>query len=202
MPDMNVTFCSSPSPIDEVLREFIDDRVIVFNQEVDDTMIENVAINILKWNKEDKDIPVDKRKKIRFLISSVGGDSFVSMNIVDVIMQSKTPVIGIGLDLVASAGYHVFLACHERYAFNNSVFLQHDGTVTVSNSTRKAQDAMRFFSDRESNIKNFTLSRTKMTEEFYDSIYDSEYYMTAKRAKELGVVEKIIGEDIDIDELI
>lgn len=190
------------SAYEEMYREYLEDRVLVFNDEVNDSMVEDIVLYILKWNKEDIGLPIECRKKIRIYMSSVGGDTFVSRNVVDVIMQSKTPVIGIGLSLVASACYTIFLACHERIAFENSVFLQHDGSVAISNTSKKAQDTMRFFKELDSNTKDFVLSRTKMTEEFYDKIYDEEYYMTCAKAVELGVVDKVIGKDIDLDEIL
>jgi len=172
----------------------------VFNNEVTDDMVEDVIMWILRWNKEDKDLPVDKRKKIKLYISSVGGDSFVARNVVDVILASKTPIIGIGLSLVASAAYHLYLACHERVAFKNTIFLQHDGSISISNSSKKAQDTFEFIKSFDEMTKEFVLERTRMTEEFYDRIFDSEYYMIADKAKELGIVEKIIGEDCSIDD--
>ena len=40
-----------------------------------------------------------------------------------------------------------------------------------------------------------------MTPEFYDEIYEQEFWMTADKAKSLGVVDYIIGEDCDLDEV-
>lgn len=193
---------SQSDTYDELYREFLGKRILVFNEEVDDSMVENIVMYILKWNMDDVDIPVDKRKPIKIFFSSVGGDTFVSQNVADVILQSKTPVIGIGLSLVASACYHIFLACHERVAFSNSIFLQHDGSISIANSTKKAKEVMSFFSSAEDRAKQFVLSRTNMDEQFYDEHYDVELYMYADRAKELGVVDKIIGEDITIDEIL
>lgn len=187
---------------DELYREFLSKRILVFNEEVDDSMVENVVMYILKWNMDDVDIPVEKRKPIKIFFSSVGGDTFVSQNVADVILQSKTPVIGIGLSLVASACYHVFLACHERIGFKNTIYLQHDGTISISNSSKKARDTMNFFESMENENKKFVLDRTKMTEEFYDSIFEQEYYMYSSEAKELGVVDKIIGIDCTLDEVL
>lgn len=190
------------SAYEEMYREYLEDRVLVFNDEVNDNMVEDIVLYILKWNKEDIGLPVECRKKIRIYMSSVGGDTFVSQNVVDVISASKTPIIGIGLSLVASACYHCYLACHERIAFKNSIFLQHDGSVSISNSAKKVKDTVAFFESGDQRTKEFVLSRTKMTEEFYDQYYDTELYMYADRAKELGVVDKIIGIDCTLDEVL
>lgn len=184
---------------EETYREFLNDRVILLVGEVGDSVIDDCILYILKWNKEDINIPVDKRKKIRFYISSVGGSIFSANMLIDVIMQSKTPIIGVGLDIVASAAYMIYLACHERFAFNNTAFLQHEGDVEYGNSRSKFKQTTDFFDTMETRGKDFILSRTNMTEEFYDSVYEKEFWMHSDKAKELGIVNMIIGQDCDIN---
>ena len=48
----------------EIIKENIDNRVLIFNDEVNDSLIENYILYILKWNREDKDIEPSKRRKI------------------------------------------------------------------------------------------------------------------------------------------
>ena len=186
----------------ELMRENLEKRILVFNDGVDENVVENYILYILKWNTEDKDLPIEKRQPITIYLSCPGGNCFDGFNMVDVIMNSKTPVRGVVFSLAASMGYHILLACHERIAFKNSVLLQHDGQVGIQNSTSKARDTMRFFDSMEARTKDYVLAHTAMTEEFYDKIYDQEYYMYADEAKKLGCIDKIIGEDCDIDEIL
>jgi len=186
---------------DKLYREYLDERILVLNTEINDAVIEDYVMYILKWNKEDLHIPVEKRKKITFLITSPGGNSFNGNIMADVIMQSKTPVIGVALDLVASAAYLVYLACEERIAFRTSVFLQHEGDLAMENSRSKFKQTVEFFDSMEERTKEYILSRTTMSSEFYDSIYEQEYWMDVNKAKDLGVVNKIIGVDCDLDEI-
>ena len=190
------------STYEELYREYLDDRTLVLNDEINENIIEDYIMYILKWNKEDMDLPVDKRKPIKLYISSPGGNVFDANIFVDIIEVSKTPVWGIALDLVASASFHIYLACHERYAFKNTAFLQHDGEIAIENSRKKAKDTMIFFDQGEVRLKEHVLAHTNMTEEFYDSIYSDEYWFYAQRGKELGVVHKIIGDDCDFDEIL
>lgn len=194
------TGSSQMSTYERLFEEYIDNRILVFNDEVDDNVIENYIMYILKWNMDDMDLPADKRKKIVMLISSPGGNSFSANIMVDVIMQSITPIVGIGLDLVASAAYLIYLACHERYAYCLTSFLQHEGDMTIENSRSKFKNTATFFEEMDSRTKNFILSRTNMTEEFYDKMYEQEFWFFAQKGKELGVVHKIIGEDCTIYE--
>ena len=186
----------------ELLKENLEKRILTFNDQVDENVVENYILHILKWNAEDRDLPIEKRQPITIYLSCPGGNTFDGFNMVDVIMNSKTPVRGVVFSLAASMGYHILLACHERISFKNSVLLQHDGQVGIQNSTSKARDTMRFFDSMEARTKDYVLAHTAMTEEFYDKIYDQEYYMYADEAKKLGCIDKIIGEDCDIDEIL
>ena len=198
--DIEAILGETQTPIwDELLRDFINDRIIVFNDDIDKNIVEDIIMYILKWNKEDKNLPIEKRKKIRFYISSPGGNTFDGNILSNVILQSKTPIIGIALDLCASAAYCAFLACHERIAFQDTSFLQHEGEISIENSRSKAKQTAEFFDSMEEKAKQFILSRTKITSELYDQVYDNEFWMDAEKAKELGVIHKIIGQDCDLD---
>lgn len=185
----------------ELLRDYIENRILVINDEISECVIEDYALYILKWNRDDEDIPAEKRKPITIFINSPGGSSFDGFALVDVILQSKTPINGVAIGLVASMGYHIYLSCHNRYAFNSAILLQHDGETIVQNSSSKAKQTMKFFEDMEKRTKSYVLNRTTMTEEFYDSIYEQEFWFYPDKGKELGVVHKIIGIDCELDEI-
>lgn len=199
---MTIVGGGNDSMYEEIIKENLEQRILVFNDEVNEVVIENYILYILKWNREDQDIPVEKRKPITLYINSPGGSTISGFNMVDVILASKTPIRGICFGLAASMGYHILLACDERIAFKNSILLQHDGEIAIQNSTSKARDTMRFFEDGEKRTKEYVLSRTKMTPEFYDKVYEQEYWMYAQEARELGCVDKIVGEDINIDDIL
>lgn len=54
----------------ETIKENLKNRVLIFNDEVNDNIIENYILHIFKWNREDKDIDPSKRKKITLIINS------------------------------------------------------------------------------------------------------------------------------------
>lgn len=193
---------SNSSAWDELYKWYVDNRILVINASIDDAIIEDYLMYIIRWNKEDKDLPVDKRKPIRIFVSSPGGNVFNGNVFIDIISASKTPIWGIALDLVASAAYCSFLACHERFGLKNSSFLQHEGQISIENSRSKAKQTSEFLDKMEDKAKEFILSRTNFTSEQYDEAYDVEYWMDAQKAKELGVINKIIGVDCDLDDVL
>lgn len=193
--------CDGPSVYETTVKECLENRILILNDEINDDIIEAYIIQIFKWNMEDKGLPTDMRKPIRILINSPGGDAVVGMGLVDAITQSKTKVIGIGVALVASAAFHIYISCHERYSFANTIFLMHDGEIAIQNSSSKARDTMEFFERMEKQTKDHVVAHTKIDGEYYDKVWDSELYMYPEKAKELGVLDKIVGVDCDIDEL-
>lgn len=188
---------------DELKEEWLKKRRLVFNTEVDDNIIEDIILYILKWNAEDKHLAPEDRKPIWLIINSPGGDSIVGAALIDVINASKTPIYTLGVGCVASMAFCVFICGKKRYAFPNTTLLMHDGTISIQNSTNKARDTMQYCEELEKRSKENILSHTNMTEEMYDENFNKEYYMYADTlAKELGCVDYVIGVDCDIDEIL
>lgn len=186
---------------DELMKYYTDKRVLIVNKDIDNSVIESYAIRILRWNDEDKNVPSDKRQPITILIHSCGGDLFSTLFLIDIIKQSKTPIHTVGMGLVASAAYYIYINGHDRLAFENTVFLQHDGTISIADSNSKVKDFMAFNDLMEDKIKESILTQTKIDSDFYDKTFDKEYYFFADKGKELGVVDKIIGQDIELADI-
>lgn len=184
---------------DEVIRDYYNNRIIILNDDINENLIEDCIIYILKWNQSDKGLSKENRKPITIYLNSGGGDSIIAMQLVDIIKTSITPVRIVGMSLVASAAFHIFIAGHERICFDNTIFLMHDGDVTISNSTSKAKDTMKFIEELDARYKNHVLTSTKMTEQFYDDHYNIEFFLFGNKAKEYGIVDKIVGEDCTMD---
>ena len=186
------------NPTQGIIDEFNEKRILIFNTEVDEDILENFVLYILKWNAEDNKagIPAKKRRPIKIYFNSPGGDLFSGHMLMDVITTSKTPIIGVAFSLVGSMAYHIYLACPERVAFVNSIFCQHEGDVAISNTSSKVKDIMEFFNDMDERLKQHILDHTTMTPEFIAEKEKNEYYMFAQEAKENGVVHKIIGKDV------
>lgn len=202
MQSIMINGSSTPTPYDELFSENLAHRIIVMNKEVDDALIDDIMLFILKWNREDIDIPKKKREKIKLYINSAGGDAFVAGQFCSLIESSETPIVGVAFNMVASAAYHIYIACHERIAFINSTFLQHEGELEVANSTSKFKNTIEFYDSMDERFKQNVIDHTNMSEDYYDSVLTNEFWMYADQAKELGIVDKIIGIDCKLDEIL
>ena len=187
---------------DKLYASFLQNRILIFNQDVDFRIIEDAVAWIIQWNIEDLCLSKKDRKPITIFIHSWGGDPLSANSLVDTIQTSETPIRVVGLGFIASAAYLIYLSADERYAFKNSVFLQHDGEINLENSSGKAKDTMAFFDEMNEHIKQYILDRTTMDEKVYNKNEGREFYMYAEEAKEYGIVHKIIGKDISLKQIL
>ena len=179
-------------------------RKIVISEDIDDEAVpvQDAIHNILQFNADDRMLPPEARKPILLYLTSNGGSVDVGMQLIDIILNSKTPVYTINTGRQYSMGFLIGLAGHKRFATKNAKFLMHDGTTFVVDSTSKAKDQMEFQIKIDERIKQYVLSRSKLTAEEYDKKYTKEWYMFADEAKENGFVDFIVGVDCDIDAIV
>lgn len=177
-------------------------RKLFLNADIDQFSVADIVKHIMQINKEDKGLEPHQRMPILLYVTSNGGEVDSGFELIDVIMNSKTPVYTINLGYQYSMGFLIGLSGHKRFATRNAKFLMHDGSNFVYNSGAKAQDQMEFNRKIESRIKQYVLSRSKVSEEEYDSKLRVEWYLFADEAKEKGFVDYIIGEDCDINEIV
>ena len=177
-------------------------RKLFLNVDVEQLSVADIVKHIMQYNKEDKGIDPKDRQPILLYVTSNGGEVDSGFELIDIIQNSKTPVYTINLGYQYSMGFLIGLAGHKRFATQNAKFLMHDGSNFVYNSGAKAQDQMEFQKKVEERVKQYILSRSKLTSEEYDSKLRVEWYLFASEAKDKGFVDYIIGEDCDIDEII
>lgn len=180
----------------------LQDRKLFLSDEIDEMVIDNIVRHILQYNADDKGKPVEDRKPILLYVSSNGGSVDPGFELIDVILQSKTPVYTVNIGYQYSMGFLIGLAGHKRFASKTAKFLMHDGSNFVFNSGAKAQDQMEFNKRIEERIKQYVLSRSKISADEYDSKLRVEWYLFADEAKEKGFCDLIIGEDCSLDDIV
>ena len=186
----------------EIVKNHLNDRRIIINQDITDDLLESVCLMILKWNSDDKNLPINCRKKIVLYLNSDGGDVIMGSQILSVIKNSKTPVITVGFAKCASMASYILASGSVRYCFPNTVVLYHDGQTGYVSSGNKGKDIQKFYDKLDERMTEFMVSNTNMTKEFLEEIKDREYYMFPDESKEKGIIDKIIGIDCELDEIL
>ena len=177
-------------------------RMIVLNTEVTAETMSVISTSIALINKEDKDIPVEEREPIIVWIDSPGGSVTSGMGVCNILEESETETIGVVCGNAASMACLLSMAFHKTYAFKDSIFLLHDGEFSVDNSTAKFEDVIKLYYMLKEKTKNFVTSHTNITPEYYEEIYRKELYLSAQEARELGIIDGIIGEDVQLSEIL
>lgn len=176
----------------------LDNRVYWLNDEINNYTFDLVQY-IVKWNREDKGIPVEQRKPIRIIVDCGGGYLSVSETISNIIKLSKTPVYGIALGQVASGASVIYLSCHKRYALPNSVFVLHKGSCSGVSGTY--DEIVAFAQDYEKQIEtliNFYTENTNYTIEEIEKNIQTDWYIRIEEALKKGLVNELVK---DIEEL-
>ena len=173
-------------------------REIFWNDDIDTDLVD-FSWQILEWNREDKDILIENRKPIIIYINSDGGCLNSTMNFIDMIKLSKTPVITIAMGKAYSAGGLLLMAGHKRYIFKDTTFLLHDGSTGAFGSVSKVVDSLEFTQKTEKRMKEFILANTKINEDLYDKNYRRDWFMFSDEIIKYGVADKII---IDLSEIL
>lgn len=175
----------------------LQNRTYWLNDEINNYTFDLVQY-IIRWNREDKGIPIDQRQPIRIIIDCGGGHLSVSETVSNLIKMSKTPIYGIALGYVASGASVIYLSCHKKFALPNSVFVLHKGSCSGVSGTY--DEIVAFARDYEKQIETlieFYINHTKYTEEEIEENIQTDWYIRTKEAKEKGIVDEIIT-DIEV----
>jgi ATP-dependent Clp protease protease subunit len=175
----------------------LDNRIYWLSDEINNYTFDLVQY-IIRWNREDKDIPVDERKPIRIIVDCPGGHLSVSETVSNIIKMSKTPVYGIALGYVASGASVIYLSCHKKFALPNSVFVLHKGGCSgVSGTYDEIVAFARDYEKQMETLIDFYITNTKYTEEEIEENIQTDWYIRTEEALQKGIVDKLIT-NIDI----
>ena len=158
-----------------------------------------ISRQIIRWNREDKDLPVSKRRPIVLYCFSYGGDLDVCNSIIDLIKTSKTPVFGVNVGRCMSAAAYIFICCHKRFAFPHSYFLFHQGSGVVGGTASEMKSQMDNYQRQVNELTTLMSENTKYSAEEIKKSITTEWYVNSNEAIANGVCDKVVT---SLDELI
>lgn len=177
------------------------DRKIYLDFEIGDYLVV-VSKRILKWNQEDKDIPINERQPIKIYINSPGGSLQACFAFIDILKMSKTPIQLICICGAYSAAGMIFMCKGEnitRLIVPHGKVLIHQGSLGVGQvQTHQFLDYADDVKKDEGKVKKYILENTTITAKLYDKKKKNEWSLDANECLKLGVCDKIIQ---DISEL-
>lgn len=203
--ELNPTIVTLPQaanyqlPDDSLLSFYqdLDNRVVWVSDEINSYSLEIIK-HLIRWNREDKDIPVKERKPIKLLFFSPGGELITYRAIADVIKLSKTPIIGINMGMAYSAAALIFLSCPIRYMLASSSLLLHCGSSSIEGSYYEVAAAMQKYQNDIEEMTDTICSVAKYPREEIMNNLVSDWYIDAKEAAAHGMCDKIVNSVEDL----
>ena len=189
---MTLTGNNNDEFYNQMMKNNLENRTLIINETIDDSVLEDYAMYIIQWNREDKNLPIENRKPIWIILNSEGGEVLSGIMLINVIKASLTPINCLIAGLAASMASYIPMVCTTTYAFPNSVVCLHDGQTGVYSTSRKASDMMDFYKSCDDILRQLVIENTNMSPEFLDQIADREFYIFADKAMEYGIVDEII----------
>lgn len=170
-------------------------RTIVFNEEVDVDIVENLIMPLLDFEKDDNEEP------ITLILATPGGSTLAGLSVCNIIDNYKKKLNIIIPNYALSMGFYITIAGKKnpnvkKYAYPYSFFLLHAGETGASGESGSVKDLICFYDKIDEQIQDYVLSHTSITKEEYLTHIRKQWYLTAKEAKDLGVIDYIIGEDV------
>ena len=175
----------------------LQNRTYWLNDEINNYTFDLVQY-IIKWNREDKDIPVENRKPIKLLIYSYGGDGQACFSLINVIGLSKTPVYTINMGVAMSAGFLILLAGHKRFCLKDSTALAHSGSGGASGTFEQTEAQMKDYKRFVEVMRNYIVERTDIDTKTLNKYKSKEWYLYSQDQIKYKIVDKIID---DIEEI-
>ena len=165
-------------------------RRIFLHSGIEEYTIEQVIKGIYLLNSNSKDKPIE------IYVGTLGGDEYEMLGLYDVIRSCECRIITIGVGKVMSAGPLILAAGDERQAFPHTSFMVHESWWDSPGIK---------FSEHEKVIKHYGQLHktwTALMEErtgtpakvWQKMCKGPDVYFDVHKAKELGIIDKIIGE--------
>ena len=202
---MNKMLLAIPEPIEnlqlpnpDLLTYYKDeqDRVLWIEGEICDGLFE-LSKMILRYNMEDRNIPVEERKPIKIFINSPGGDLDSTLAFIGLMNISKTPIWTIDACWAYSAAGLILMAGHKRYALPNTECLIHSGSGQLGGSYEQTTEQMKNYKYLVDKMRDFILSKTKIDQKLFKKNSQKDWYIYDDEMLNLGIVDEIIN-DLDI----
>lgn len=186
-----------PSPSLVQYYEDVSNRVVWIDGEINDDLFPTVS-QILRWNRQDRSLPVEGRKPVKIFFNSPGGDLDTAETLVSIIKLSKTPIYGFALGMVASAASLIYLSCHRRFILPNGYFIFHRGSCSnVGGSYNEIQAAMEDYRAQIEKMEKFYIENTTYPEEIIKEKIQTDWYIHTDEALKYNIATDLI-EDISI----
>lgn len=135
----------------------------------------------------------NKGDAINVLLNTNGGDVYEANGIIDYIQTLSVPVNIIARGRAMSAGAMILLAgTGMRAASKSTTIMFHEASAELYGKTADLKANADHIDELEEEFYSQMATKTKQDKEFWRKSCRKDFYLTAEKALELGVIDKII----------
>lgn len=130
---------------------------------------------------------------ITILLNSNGGDVYEALGIIDYINTLSVPVNVVARGRAMSAAAMI-LCCGTgiRAASLSTTIMVHEASAEIIGKSADIKANADHIDELEEDFYRMMAAKTKNNEEFWRKACRKDFYMSAEKAKELGLIDKVI----------
>ena len=173
----------------DIFSRLLNDRIIMLNDEVNNTTASLVVAQLLYLEGQDPD------KDISLYINSPGGVITAGMAIYDTMQYIKCDVSTICMGMAASMGAFLLAAGAKgkRYALPNAEIMIHQPSGGAQGQATDIQIQAERILQMKKSLNTILAERTGQPYEVICKDTERDNFMTAQQAMEYGIIDKVIA---------
>ena len=173
----------------------IESRTIIVGEEIGDSIYRKLAVSLAIMERK------DATKPVTVLVNSPGGSADAGFAMYDLLRWTSVPIRTVANGLVASAAVLVFLAAPKgsRLTLPNSRFMLHQPSTIARGQVTDIDIAARQIIALKRRYNAIVADVTGKPIEQVEQDADRDFWLSAKEAKEYGLVDRIIEKKSDLD---
>lgn len=174
----------------DVPSRLLKDRIILLMEEVTPQLSASIICQLLYLEKEDAKAP------IKIYINSPGGSVNDGLAIYDMMKHVSCPIQTVCVGMAASMAAVLLMAGDKgnRYAMPNSVVMIHQPSGGCHGQASDIQIHAERILELKKKLNRIIHETTKLTPEEISLYVERDTYIEPKKAKEWGIIDKIVGE--------
>lgn len=173
----------------DIYSRLLEDRIIFLGGQVSDALANSTIAQILFLASR------DPKKDIKLYINSPGGSVTAGLAIYDTMQYVSCPITTVCVGMAASMGA-VLLASGEsgkRFALPNSEILLHQVAGGISGEAAAIEITAKQILKIRDKLNRILARHTGKALAKIQEDTDRDFYLSAKEAKDYGIVDKVIG---------
>ena len=177
----------------DIYSRLLKDRIIILGSAIDDNVANSIVSQLLFLAAEDPE------KDISLYINSPGGSITAGMAIYDTMQFIKPKVSTICIGMAASMGAFLLAAGEKgkRFALPNSEVMIHQPLGGAQGQATEIEIAAKRILFLREKLNSILAERTGQPLEVLQRDTDRDNFMTAERALEYGLIDKVLENDLN-----